>query len=119
MNTQHLTLDVSKRATVRPIVAIRQGDRNGTVLSIGIYDNGAAMDLTGATVALCVLLPDEEHNYIAPGSASGNVATFTVDETYAAAYAGRTDIAYVEIASGDSVCSTQAFAIVVEKGARA
>ena len=118
MNTQTLSLDVSKHAAVRPVVVIRQGDKNGTVLEVSVFDNGSPLSLSNADVALCVLLPDEEHNYIVDGTAQGSTASFTVDETYAAEYTGRTDIAYVEISEGGSVCSTQAFELVIEKGAR-
>ena len=118
MNTQELRLDLSKQAAVRPIVAIRQGDRNGTKLDVEIYDNGTPLSLSNAAVALCVLLPGEEDSYIVSGTAQGSTASFTIDETYAAAYTGRTDIAYVEVTIGESVCSTQAFELVIEKGAR-
>ena len=118
MNTQAIKLDLSKRASVAPIVAIRQGDVNGTVLEVSVFDNGEEADLDGLDVNLCVLLPDREHSYVCAGTASGNTATFTVDETYAAAYTGRTDTAYVEIVGSGFTCSTQAFGLAVEESAR-
>ena len=118
MNTQTINLDVSKQASVMPLVVIRQGDKNGTTLEVGVYDSGSPLTLTSYDVALCILLPDKEHSYTVDGTASGNTATFTIDETYAGAYLGRTHIAYVEISDTDITCSTQSFALQVEPTAR-
>jgi hypothetical protein len=119
MNTQTIALDVSKAAAVPPTVHIRQGDKNGTILNVGIFDNGAALDLTDLPVRMCAKLPDGIHYYSVNGTASGNTASFEVDERYAAAYPGITDLAYVDVLDGDDViCSTQPFRIVVEPGAR-
>ena len=118
MNTQTINLDVSKQASVMPVVVIRQGDKNGTNLDVEVFDNGEQLDLTGYDVTLCVLLPDREHNYTVTGTGSGNTAAFTIDETYAGAYLGRTHIAYVEISDTDMTCSTQSFALQVEPTAR-
>lgn len=119
MNTQEIALDISKAASVAPIVAIRQGDRNATTLKVAVFDNGAAFDLSDYDVLLCAKLPDGAHYYSAEGTTAGNVATFLVDETYAAAYVGITDEAYVDVLYGSTViCSTQSFRIVVEPGAK-
>lgn len=119
MNVQTIALDVSKAAAVPPTICIRQGDKNGTTLNVGIFDNGTALDLTSLPVRLCVKLPDGAHYYSVDGTASGNTATFEVDERYAAAYPGITDLAYVDILDGDDViCSTQPFRLEVEPGAR-
>lgn len=119
MNTREITLDISKAAAVAPIVTIRQGDRNATTLKVAVYDNDAPLDLTGYTVRLCIKLPDNEHYYSVDGTAAGNIASFAIDETYAAAYPGRTDEAYMEVLYGSEViCSTQSFAVEIEPGAR-
>lgn len=119
MNIQTISLDVSKAAAVPPTICIRQGDKNGTTLNVGIFDNGTALDLTSLPVRLCVKLPDGAHYYSVNGTASGNTATFEVDERYAAAYPGITDLAYVDVLDSDDViCSTQPFRLVVEPGAR-
>ena len=118
MNTQTMALDVSKQANMMPVVVIRQGDKNGTNLEVSIYDGGAALDLSGCDVALCVLLPGGDDSYIVDGTTSGNTAAFLIDETYAAANIGETSIAYVEITQGQTVCSTQSFHLIVERGAR-
>lgn len=119
MNTREIALDISKAAAVAPIVTIRQGDRNATTLKVAVYDNDDAMELAGYTVRLCMKLPDGEHYYSVDGTTSGNIASFAIDETYAAAYPGRTDEAYVEVLYGSEViCSTQSFAVEIEPGAR-
>lgn len=119
MNTQTIALDVSKATAVPPTIHIRQGDKNGTVLNVGIFDNGTALDLTSLPVRLCAKLPDGAHYYSVNGTADGNTAAFAIDESYAAAYPGVTDVAYVDVLDGDTViCSTQPFRLVVEPGAR-
>ncbi|MBQ9002183.1 MAG: BppU family phage baseplate upper protein [Eggerthellaceae bacterium] len=119
MNVQTLNLDVSKRPAVTPVVYLGQGDKNGTTLAVSVYDNGVAMDLTGLGARFCMRLPGGEYYYSVAGDVSGNVATFDIDESYAAAVAGRTDMAYVEVLDGDDViCSTNRIAVVVLDGAR-
>ena len=119
MNVQTMALDVSKETEAQSTITIRQGDKNGTVLNVGIFDNGTALDLSSLSVRLCAKLPDGVHYYSVNGTASGNTATFGVDESYAAAYPGVTDLAYVDVLDGDDViCSTQPFRLVVEPGAR-
>lgn len=119
MNTQTIALDVSKATAVLPAIHIRQGDKNGTILNVGIFDNGTALDLTSLPVRMCAKLPDGIHYYSVNGTASGNTATFEIDESYAAAYPGITDLVYVDVLDGDDViCSTQPFRLVVEPGAR-
>ena len=119
MNTQTIALDVSKATAVPPTVHIRQGDKNGTILNVGIFDNGVSLDLTSLPVRMCAKLPDGIHYYSVDGTASGNTASFEIDESYAAAYPGVTDLAYVDVLDGDDIiCSTQPFRLVVEPGAR-
>ena len=112
MNEQHIALDVSKRPATAQVVHIRQGDRNGTALAAAITDNGAPLDLTGLEAALVAKLPDGAL-YEADGEVSGDVATFEIDETEAAAAIGTTGLAYVEITGTDTICSTQAFTIEI------
>lgn len=118
MNTQTIALDVSKRPRVAPVLYIRNGDMNATTLEAAMFDGGAPLDLTGYGVKLCIALPDGTHSYEVAGTASDNEATFAIDETYAAAYVGRTALAYVEVIGNDMVCSTGAFTVIIEPGAR-
>lgn len=118
MNTQTIALDVSKRPKVAPVLHIRHGDKNATTLEAAMFDNGAPLDLAGYSVELCMALPDGESSYEVTGTASGNEATFAIDETDAAAYVGRTALAYVEVIGNDTICSTGAFTVIIEPGAR-
>lgn len=114
MNTQTITLDVSKRPSVVPVLYLRQGDKSGTTLRVEMYDNGSALPLSGRTVMFRMRAPKDRGYYEKSGGVSGNVATFTIDETYAATYPGITDTAYVDVLEGSSViASTGSFRVVV------
>ena len=120
MNTQTISLDVTKRPVVAPVVYLGQGDKSGTTLVVQVYDNDIALSLSSYTVRFCMRLPDGESYYSVNGTVSGNIATFAIDESYAAAAAGITDKAYVEVISENTViCSTGRFRVVVLEGARA
>ena len=119
MNTQSITLDVSKQPQTTPVLHLGQGDMNGTSLAVALFDNGQALALSGYTVRFSMRLPGGEHYYSVNGTAQDNVATFDIDETYAAAVPGTTDIAYVEVLSGTTViASTGRIRVVVLEGAR-
>lgn len=119
MNVHEINLDVSKQPAVTPVLHLGQGDKSGTTLACSIYDDGTALSLSGKSARLCVKLPDGRSYYEVDGTVSGNVATFMVDETYAAAIAGTTDSAYVEVRQGSTVvCSTSRFRIVVLESAQ-
>ena len=112
MNTQRITLDVSKRPAAAPVVRLRQGDENGTQLAARVTGNGQPLDLTGLDATLVAKLPDGSL-YEVDGEVSGNTAVFEIDETEAAASIGTTDLAYVEITGTDTICSTQAFTLEI------
>ena len=119
MNTQTIHLDVGKRPAAMPSLIIGQGDKAGTTLACELYDNGQALSLTGLNVKFVMRLPHQRGYYEVPGTSSGNVATFVIDETYAAAVAGTTDVAYVEILQGTSViASTNRIHVAVLDGAK-
>ena len=118
MNTQTVKLDVTKRPAVMPVIYLGQGDKNGTTLIADIYDNGAALTLTGYTVKFVMKQPHDAGYYNVTGTVSGSTATFAIDENYAAAVAGVTECAYVEVLSGSTViCSTNRMRVVVLEGA--
>lgn len=118
MNTQTMNLDVTKRPQITPVLYLGQGDKSGTILEASIYDNGLALTLTSYSVKLCIQAPNGAGYYECEGTVSGNKATFTIDETYAAAVDGVSEIGYVEVLSGDTViCSTNRFRTVVLKNA--
>lgn len=114
MNIQSIALDVNKKASTIPVLRLRQGDRNGTTLSVEMYDGGTALDLTGYAVKFCMRIPGGAGMYETAGTVSGNVATFTIDETYAAAAVGETCVAYVRIEQGETfACSTGNVHVVI------
>ena len=113
MNTQTVTLDVTKRRQVMPEIRIGQGDKDGTTLVANIYDNGEPFTLTSYSVRFAMKLPFDMAYYSVDGTVSGNTATFAIDESYAASVAGVTETAYVEVLSGSTViCSTNRIRVV-------
>lgn len=120
MNVQEVSLDISLRRGISPEVYLGQDDSNATTLVASVFDGAAPFDLTGYTVRFCMRLPDGIHYYSVAGTTSGNVATFDIDETYAGAVHGTTDVAYVEISDGDDlVASTSRMCVIVLRGAQA
>ena len=103
MNIQTIQLDVTKAPSTLPVVRLRQGDKNGTTLRAEMYDDGEELALAGYDVKFCMRVPDDWGYYEVSGYATGNVATFLIDETYAAGTSGKTDTAYVEVLDGESV----------------
>lgn len=119
ISTQTIAVDLSKQLTRPQVVRLGQGDRRGTTLVADIYDNGVAYNLDGKTARFSMRAPDGASSYsVAASSYSGNKATFSIDETYAASIAGKTDTAYVEILSGSTViCSTSRITVIVLRSA--
>lgn len=114
MNNQRFTLDISKEPDIAPVLYLGQGDKNGTTLEVEITDNGTAFALDNYTVSFAMRLPGEMDYYEVNGEAVGNVATFAIDETYAASKVGETDTAYVRIKQGGSViASTKRMGVVI------
>lgn len=113
MNTQRISLDIGKGRTGEH-VTVAQGDTGGTTIEAEIYDNGAAVDLTGCSASFLMMQPDRAH-YVRDTSptCSGNVITYVVDEAAIAGVSGYTDECYFEIAPGGGtrVYSTQRFAM--------
>ena len=120
MNVQEVSLDISLRRGISPEVYLGQDDSNATTLVASVFDGAAPFDLTGYTVRFCMRLPDGVHYYSVVGEVDGNVATFDIDETYAGAVHGTTDVAYVEISDGnDVIASTSRMCVIVLRGAQA
>lgn len=118
MNTQSITLDVSKKPAIMPILRIGQGDKNGTTIEATIYDNGSPLSLSGYSVRFEMRLPDGTSYYQSPnGTISGNVATIPIDETYAGAVDGITKVAYIVVYSNSVVCSTSRINVIVLESA--
>lgn len=117
MNEQHISLDVAKESGTPQVVAIAQGDAAGTTIVADVYDNGAALDLTGKTARLVARLPDGLHYNRLSCTVSGSTATCVLGEDSLARVAGYTDCAYLEIQDGDAVVSTERFALDILRSA--
>lgn len=118
MNTQPITIDVSKQPGTVQAIRIGQGDKNGTTIEATIYDNGSPLSLSGYSVRFEMRLPDGTSYYQSPnGTVSGNVATIPIDETYAGAVNGVTNIAYIVVYSGSVECSTSRINVIVLESA--
>lgn len=119
MNTQTITLDVTKQAAQMPVVAIGQCDSSGTTIKAKVYDNGIAADLDGMDAMFEMRLPDGK-SYVRDGNCtvSGNEITYVVDEEHCAAVDGYSDECYFDILDGPSVIySTARFRVVVMRSA--
>lgn len=117
LNVQEVSLDITRRPTPQQ-VTLGQGDANATTLIVKVYDTGDEYDLDAYGVRLATRLPNSDNYYGVNGTAQGNVATFEIDETYAAATHGFDGYGYVEVMDGDTViCSTSRFQLVVLRSA--
>lgn len=119
MNEREMALDLAKEPTIAPVLYLGQGDRNGTVLRVSLYDNGNVLDLDGCSVSFCMRAPGGLDYYEVVGTADGNVVEFLIDETYAAGQVGKTDEAYVSVTDpSDAISSTSRFSVVVLRNAK-
>lgn len=119
MNEREMALDLAKEPTIAPVLYLGQGDRNGTVLRVSLYDNGNVLDLDGCSVSFCMRAPGGLDYYEVVGTADGNVVEFLIDETYAAGHVGKTDEAYVSVTDpSGAISSTSRFSVVVLRNAK-
>ena len=114
MNSQNISLDLSKRTDYQQIV-LAQGDFEGTTIIATIYDNGTKLAETGITAYFVMELPDGEHYVRDDATYSNGVITYVVDETHVAAVHGFTDNAYFELHKGNQIASTERFAVIIEQ----
>ena len=118
MNTQRISLDISKIIDVPPVVRIGQGDSAGTTIVARVFDNGTSTNLDGMGARFCMRLPDGTHyGRDSDCTVSGNTVTYVVDESHCAAVRGRTDDVYFDIlADGEVIYSTSRFSVHVLRG---
>lgn len=116
MNEQHLNLDLTKRSGHQQVI-IAQGDAGGTVIVATIYDSGTKLAETGITAHFMIELPDGEHYVRDDAEYSNGVVTYVCDESRVAAVEGYTDNAYFELRKGDTIVSTERFAVIVKPSA--
>ena len=117
LDIQSISLDISKQPTPQQ-VRLGQGDANATQLIVSVFDDGETYSLDDYTVRLALRLPNDGGYYNVNGTKSGNVATFDIDEQYAASVSGFDGFGYVDIMDGETViCSTSRFQLVVLQNA--
>lgn len=117
MNTYAFDLDLGKRFSDQ-VVTIGQSDHNGTTLTVTLYRDGERFTTANLTAYFAMRLPGESNYYRQSCTYNAGVITCTIDEAYAGAIAGKTDIAYFELHQGDTViASTARFLVVVLESA--
>lgn len=103
MNTQDITVDLSKKNVKPESIVLRQGDKSGTTLRVKVLDNGVNVSsLDGYTAKFIMKLPYNRFYYEVEGTISGSMLTFVIDESYAAVQSGVTNIAYVALVNGET-----------------
>ena len=120
MNTQRISLDLSKSPTYAQMVVIGQGDASGTTIVADVYDNGQSVSLSGMSARFCMRFKDDV-GFVRDSncSVSGNQITYVVDETRCAPAAGRFDECYFEVLNGAATVkySTSRFRVLVLRAA--
>lgn len=117
MNTYAFDLDLGKRFSDQ-VVVIGQSDHNGTTLTVKLYKDGTAFTTSGLTAYFAMRLPGGTSYYRKECTYNAGTITCVIDEEYAGAIAGRTDVAYFELHQGSTViASTARFLVVVLESA--
>ena len=111
MDLHEVSLDVSKQPAVKEVLRIGQGDTGAPTLSVSVLDHGEPLDLDGFDVKFEMRKP-QGGKYSVEGTASGNVAQFSLSGMPA----GASDIAYVAIENGTARLSTQRIRVEVLEG---
>ena len=113
MNSYAFNLDLDKQFNDQ-VVIIGQSDHNGTSMTVTLYEDGTRFTTSGLTAYFAMRLPGGKDYYRKACTYNSGVITVTIDEEYAGASAGRTDIAYFELHQGTSViASTARFLVIV------
>lgn len=112
--TSKLNLDISKLTNIVQTVYVGAGDHNGTVLDMTVTDWGMPADLTGTTTSVEMRLSDGSALSVPCAITSPNRASATID---AQDFDGlQVYFAYLSIADGDRVYSTERFEVVTIPG---
>lgn len=107
MNEQRVSLDLAKKHSTKPTIYLGTGDRGGTRLRATVTDTGIPVQLDGMSVSLSLPLGD------VACETDGSVATCAFGEELVP---DGTEHAYLSIAVGDRVYSTQRMRIVTVIG---
>lgn len=108
MNTQRVTLDLSKRFSSKPTVYVGRGDVGGTTIAATFTDAGVPMSLDGADVTLTLPLGD------VACEVDGDTASCALGESLVP---DGTEHAHYTITDGTGTYTTQRLRIVAFEGA--
>ena len=109
-----LQLDISKITNFIQTVYVGAGDHNGTVLDMTVFDWGIPVDITGATASVEMRLSDGSALSVPCAITSPNRASATIDAQDLDGL--QVYFAYLSIADGDRMYSTERFEIVTVPG---
>ena len=112
MNTLTISLDVSKRPDVMPVIRVGQGDYDGTNLVVYIKDHGESLLVNSYDASLLINLNGT--CYEIEGTTTGYQAEFTINAQNMKP--GRTTNAYVSLEGETFILSTSRFDFEVLKG---
>lgn len=108
MNTQHVTLDLSKKFSTKPTVYVGRGDHGGTTIAASFTDAGLPIALDGMDVTLSLPMGDM------PCAIDVDAASCTLGEWLVP---NGTEDAHYTIIDGDRTYTTQRLRIVTLEGA--
>ena len=107
---QTLTLDVSKEGVQGIVSGLKRGEHDDRKLTINVYNQGAAYDMTGKTAAVRLVKPNGNKYYANCAVENGQIS-FTIKPAITV-YAG--EITCEIIISGDgTVLASPAFCLIV------
>ena len=113
MYTYAFNLDLDKKFS-KQVVVLGQSDHNGTTLTVTLYKDGSVFTTSGLTAYFAMRLPGNTNYYRKSCTYNAGVITCVIDEEYAGAISGKTDVAYFELHQGSTVvASTARFLVVV------
>ena len=108
MNTQYLTLDLSKKFSSKPTIYVGRGDVGGTTIAASFTDAGIPIALDGMEVTFTLPLGEM------PCTIDGNTASCTLGESLVP---NGTEHAHYTIIDGERTYTTQRLRIVTLEGA--
>ena len=117
-NREHVTVSLDKRRDSKtPVITIRQGDVNGTLIEVTVEDDIGIPDLSEAEAWFEMTMPDDQLYRTNPITIeSGNTFTIPLDESIAGITTGKYRNAYVRLRKDGNVSSTSSFTVNVIAG---
>lgn len=108
--TSKFNLDISKLTDFVQTVYVGAGDHNGTTLDMAVFDWGIPADITGMIASVEMRLSDGSALSIPCTITSPNKASATIDARDLDGL--QVHFAYLAIADGDRMYSTERFEVV-------